>query len=635
MRKHLNALHKKEFELVLKTEKERKQQKDDKEKTKKRKDDDDVQGNSKKKQLKLADFSDRFIKYSATSDKQKEFDQAMVDFLADTFVPFNVVGQDSFKKLFDIANKRLTVKNPTTYSRMITDTAENTLAKVCQIIAREKTNILSVGITTDLWTSRGGDSYMSLTVSWIDPMWRMIRFTPFVHPFPGRHTGDRISVELDGMIEELKFDRGTDKVCVSDNASNMKVALRQSQYLREYFCDIHTIQLGIEDTFKNVVGMAAVLDKSKHIAKFCHQSTVAMDQLRSAANQNGIDFRKPQNPNKTRWDSQFDTMVSILHLKAAIEDLETSEPVWEEKALSRSEWKLLEGAVRLLKPFKETTKIWQYESIPTINLVIDRIYCMEEFLADFIANRNNDKFGVMFAKELQKNLGKRFPNHGLGVFERRVANYLDPHFKGIHLRKFKQFESTKDEIETFIGEEMDDPIDLTDGERNNNVESLTDGNMSPTSKLRFELAVLQPTEREDTKMKKELALFDKFEVAPKEENVLHWWKEHEKTLPNLAKFARRILAIPVSSGKSERVFSTGGNFVTAKRTRLNSRKVQSLIIIKENKRQLQLYLSSLGEDKLGPVDGEEAFKRIIVVETVGILADDEFSSDDEYFLDDD
>ena len=172
-------------------------------------------------------------------------------------------------------------------------------------------------------------------------------------------------------------------------------------------------------------------------------------------------------------------------------------------------------------------------------------------------------------------------------------------------------------------------------ETNNNVESLTDGNMSPTSKLRFELAVLQPTEREDTKMKKELALFDKFEVAPKEENVLHWWKEHEKTLPNLAKFARRILAIPVSSGKSERVFSTGGNFVTAKRTRLNSRKVQSLIIIKENKRQLQLYLSSLGEDKLGPVDGEEAFKKIIVVETIGILADDEFSSDDEYFLDDD
>ena len=351
--------------------------------------------------------------------------------------------------------------------------------------------------------------------------------------------------------------------------------------------------------------------------------------------QNGIDFRKPQNPNKTRWDSQFDTMVSILHLKAAIEDLETSEPVWEEKALSRSEWKLLEGAVRLLKPFKETTKIWQYESIPTINLVIDRIYCMEEYLTDFIANRNNDKFGVMFAKELQKNLWKRFTNHGLGVFERRVANYLDHHFKGIHLRKFKQFESTKDEIETFIGEEMDDPIDLTDGERNNNVESLTDGNMSPTSKLRFELAVLQPTEREDTKMKKELALFDKFEVAPKEENVLHWWKEHEKTLPNLAKFARRILAIPVSSGKSERVFSTGGNFVTAKRTRLNSRKVQSLIIIKENKRQLQLYLSSLGEDKLGPVDGEEAFKKIIVVETIGILADDEFSSDEEYFLDDD
>ena len=66
-----------------------------------------------------------------------------------------------------------------------------------------------------------------------------------------------------------------------------------------------------------------------------------------------------------------------------------------------------------------------------------------------------------------------------------------------------------------------------------------------------------------------------------------WWKVHEANLPNLAPFAKRILAIPASSAKSERVFSTGGNIVTAKRSSQNPEKVECQILIKENKEQLK------------------------------------------------
>ena len=638
LRKHLKAAHNEQFQAVLKSEEERKRKKEEEDNSKKRKRTEEDE--PKNKQPKLTELSDRFVKYSASSEKQKQFDQAMVAFLADTFVSFNVTGQDTFKKLFDIADKKLTVKHPTTYSRMVMDTAKTTLNQVCGIIAREKAHIPSVGITSDLWTSRGGDSYISLTLSWIDPKWRMQRFTPFVHPFPGRHTGVRISLELDDMMDDLNFDMNTDKVCVSDNASNMKVAMAQSYHLRDYFCDIHTLQLGIGDTFKNTEGMLTVLNKGKKIAKFCHQSTTAMEQLRASALRNNIAFRKPQNPGKTRWDSQLDNMKSVLHLKAAIEDLESREPEWEDKALSRSEWKLLEGAVKLLEPFKETTKVWQYESIPTINLVVDRIYCMEEELLEFIANRNNDKFGITFAKELKRNLEKRFPNHGLNVFERRAGNYLDPHFKGIHLRKFKKFDSTKDEIENRINAAQDDAID--EGvERNNNIQgNNSQENMSPTAKLRLEFEGLEPNEREVSKVRAEMALFDKLEISPKEANVLSWWKDHEQTLPNLAQFARKVLAIPVSSGKSERVFSTGGNFVTAKRTRLNAQKVQALIVIKENRKQIQKYLRNLGIDEISTEDITEnrAFEQIRVVQQVFVgenESDTEPSSDDEYFMDED
>ena len=642
LRKHLKSIHKEKFDMIVKMEEEAKKKIDDEAKNKKRNITDEDQSSSKLKQPKIGDFSERSVKYSTTSDKQKLFDHAMVDFLADTFVPFNVTAQESFKKLFDIADKKLTVKHPTTYSRMITDTSNNILSQVCRIIAMEKDTIHSVGLTTDLWTSRSGDAYMSLTVSWIDSCWRMLRFTPFVQPFPGRHTGVRISLELDDMIDDLDFNVETDKVCVCDNASNMKVAIAKSYHVTESFCNIHTLQLGVCDTFKNVPGMRSVLNKCKEIAKFCHQSTIAMEQIRAAAKRKDISFRKPQNPGKTRWDSQHDTMKSIYYLKHAIEDLESRESDWEDKALYKSDWKLLEGAIHVLETFRETTKLWQYEAIPTLNMVVDRVYCMEEELKAFISDATNDKFGVTFAKELKKNLEKRFPNHGMDVLERRAANYLDPHLKGIHLRKFKYLDLTKNEIEKHSTSDQEERVEDNYGIANldNNNDAAPGDEMSPTARLRLEMQEMEPPSMQISKIKTEMAVYDTLEVIAKDADVLMWWKEHEQTLPLLSKFARRVLAIPASSGKSERVFSTGGNFVTAKRTRLNAQKVQSLIIIKENKKQVELYLANRGIKEIPATEkaGEKAFEKVKVVKGValsGVDSDEEISSDDEYYVDED
>ena len=56
-------------------------------------------------------------------------------------------------------------------------------------------------------------------------------------------------------------------------------------------------------------------------------------------------------------------------------------------------------------------------------------------------------------------------------------------------------------------------------------------------------------------------------------------------LPILSEIARSVLAFLASSAKSERVFSKGGNIVTVKRTRLNPKKVEKIVIIQENKKR--------------------------------------------------
>ena len=88
--------------------------------------------------------------------------------------------------------------------------------------------------------------------------------------------------------------------------------------------------------------------------------------------------------------------------------------------------------------------------------------------------------------------------------------------------------------------------------------------------------------------------YEGFTYPGKNTNILLWWKQHEVVLPLLASLAKRILAISASSAKSERVFSTGGNIVTAKRNRLAPKNVENLIKIKENMSKVEDFLKNGG-----------------------------------------
>ena len=68
---------------------------------------------------------------------------------------------------------------------------------------------------------------------------------------------------------------------------------------------------------------------------------------------------------------------------------------------------------------------------------------------------------------------------------------------------------------------------------------------------------------------------------------------------------------------------------------MNSKKVENLIVIKENKKQLKKYLENL-EGSLSTAEEIKAFKKIKVLGKVVIHnVESEPSSDDEYYLDDD
>ena len=60
-------------------------------------------------------------------------------------------------------------------------------------------------------------------------------------------------------------------------------------------------------------------------------------------------------------------------------------------------------------------------------------------------------------------------------------------------------------------------------------------------------------------------------------NILSWWKDNQRRFPILAKMARDVLAIPVTTVASESAFSTGGRVLDSFRTSLTPRIVETLI----------------------------------------------------------
>ena len=85
---------------------------------------------------------------------------------------------------------------------------------------------------------------------------------------------------------------------------------------------------------------------------------------------------------------------------------------WSEHELNASDWKLIEGAVELLKPVRDTVKAWEAEKTPTMHRVIERLYTMHSIIDDFIAKPSNNRYGVGFGRELKKQIEVRFPNTG-------------------------------------------------------------------------------------------------------------------------------------------------------------------------------------------------------------------------------
>ena len=110
---------------------------------------------------------------------------------------------------------------------------------------------------------------------------------------------------------------------------------------------------------------------------------------------------------------------------------------------------------------------------------------------------------------------------------------MDPRWKGVHLRLTNRLQQTKVDMKAkYLGE-------LFNSQREEQVRV--------------------------SGLEQEMRRYEASGNPGRNVDVLDFWKQNQDVFPLLAKMARIVLAIPASSAKSERVFSTGGLIVTPRR----------------------------------------------------------------------
>ena len=125
-------------------------------------------------QITLKESLDKNYKVDPQGALQKKFDRLLLELIGTNFLAFSFIDSPEFHSFVGFLNKTFNIKAACTYRRQMTSYAKSILDEIIQLL----TDFCDVGMaaTTDIWSSRTQDSYISLTAHFVDKHFRLHRY---------------------------------------------------------------------------------------------------------------------------------------------------------------------------------------------------------------------------------------------------------------------------------------------------------------------------------------------------------------------------------------------------------------------------------------------------------------------------
>ncbi|KAH6927423.1 hypothetical protein HPB50_003458 [Hyalomma asiaticum] len=489
--------------------------------------------------------ADRFKpKLKHTAPKAQQMTKAIAGFIVRGMHSYSVVEEPGFVAVMNAAMPEYVVPSRTTFSRAI----------IPELYASKKQNLMNslqavidggveaISITTDSWTSRANESYLSVTCHIMDSSFQLHVHALACTEMADAHTAENLVLFLKSVMEEWALpDPGTVPVyVVTDNERNFTAAITQSPWIG-IKCFGHTLQLCVSDVKRDVPGFSQLCTKARAIVGRYKKSSKARARLVEVQREMQLNALEVVQDVPTRWNSEHQMMTRLLKLRKPI-TVELSECDAVDN-LTAAEWKLMTAAVKVLDPLAQATTELSGDKYPTLSQVIPLLECTGIVLARHTAQSDESS---AIASSLARSIKARFP--GVKTSEdTALAMLLDPRFKDACYTE----RAEKKWACAILTKAAEGTLQVLGCEASTESDTGSDSSQDASVWGAFASIASDGSKITGPSIKDDVQNYLRAPLLPRCEDPLDWWKSKDLH-PSLVRVARRYLSVPATQTTSER-----------------------------------------------------------------------------------
>ena len=263
---------------------------------------------------------DDFVRYTNpvtlpyASERVKKLTCAVCKMIARDIHPISIVDDPGFLNLLMVTEPRYAVPCRSTVLRNLSDLYTEEKRRIRGIVASAD----YLCCTTDMWSSRTGDGYISLTCHFITPEFKMCCHNLQTDHFPGVHDFNTISRALTMAAEEWCINLDKQVVAfTTDSGSNIVKALDHMNVL-QLACAGHTLNLAVQKALQ-IHKLSIPIARCRKLVTHFHKSRVDGDEFKKKQSMfPDVPKHKLINHVTTRWNSTYDMVQRVCEQQLAI-----------------------------------------------------------------------------------------------------------------------------------------------------------------------------------------------------------------------------------------------------------------------------------------------------------------------------
>ncbi|XP_067281156.1 E3 SUMO-protein ligase ZBED1-like [Pseudorasbora parva] len=481
-------------------------------------------------------------------------------------MPVNTVSRDGFVSLINKLDRRYQMPSRNYFSQVAIPQMYDTCVKT---VSTELRQVEFYASTTDLWSSRTTEPYMSFTVHFLTQDFELKARCLGVVYFPESHTSENIAHGLREVLASWNLKEENQVSITTDNGANVVKATEVNNWVRLQ-CFGHRLHLAIENAVKGDERITRAVGLCKRLVGHFSHSWKEKMALKNAQKEHNLPEHFLITECPTRWGSRQKMIQRVLEQQWAISDVLSANRKSRHLVPSWQDLDVLESINQALQPLQEFTDALSGESYVSVSYVKPVLHLMNT--------------SVLAAKEEDSDLTKSIKMKILDYMNSKYDNpatqelldmttFMDPRFKvgyissdkvsDISARVMSEIEATVSKEQSLSNQDHQGPSDVILKKAKKSLGSFFKTSPAPSSVV--------PSHAVEAELNSYL-------VSPtidSEMDPLTWWRLHQVNFPHLSKLARKYLCIPATSSPSERLFSTAGNVVTCQRTCLKPTKIKN------------------------------------------------------------